>query len=62
MNRTWRNIAKEKVATPGIGVGIVATGLHRVILKERVGQVMIYAINAKEKKGRMIVQHNHKTT
>ena len=62
MNRTWQNIAKERVATPGIGVGIVATGLHRIILKERVDQVMIYAINAKGKKGRVIAQHNHKTT
>ena len=62
VNRVWRNIVKEGVVIRGIGVGIVVTGLHRIILKETVDQAMIYAMNAKRKKGQVTVERNYKTT
>ena len=61
VNRVWRNTVKEGIVIRGIGVGIVVTGPHRIILKETVGQVMIYVMNAKRKKRRVTVQRNHKT-
>jgi len=45
---------------PGIGVGIVVTGLQRIILKEMLDQVMIYAMNVKEKKKQVIVKNSLK--
>ncbi len=61
VNRVWQNTVKEGVVIRGIGVGIVVTGPHRIILKGTLGQVMTYVMNARRKKRRVTVQLNHKT-